>query len=554
MAEEQTLVKADFIYDNTLGMYDSSGNLQSGIVHNGYRIESYVTGQDEGVYFADMLHFNIDASGTDFEHRKTTTLFEYANGVKIVLKYYYSSEQNMVWFDTYHEDINGNEIEFLNSAQINTFGAWYPSEAYPVTNQSIYFNPFGCDYADYPTTDFPIADVVYTSNLFIQKPQSDFPHMTGFMEQSDVNRHFLWFHGGAHNDETLADYLEQLEAGGNDNPLLPIDPEDDISGPGGGGGEYNPYSDPIGHPQLPISGGDAISTGFVRVYNPSTGQLHALASKLWSDDFFETIKKINNDPMEAVISLHSIPFSISTVSSTCYVGNYNSQVAMPAVMTQFVSKNLGSIRIPEHWGSALDYSPYVVVDCFIPFVGVRALQVDDAIGKTLDINANVDILTGATIITVMCGNSVLYAWNTNVIVKHPITSSSMAPLYQSIMGMTGNVLNGAVSGGIGGAVGGALGSAINTAMSKHSQITRGGALAGNAGALGHFAPYLILHRPKQSLAGGFAHFKGYPSNITASIGSVTGYTEVESVHLTGIPGTDAELEEIRALLYNGVIL
>lgn len=551
MAEEQTLVMADFVYDKSLGMYDANGNLQSGIVHNGYKIGSYVTGQEEGMYMADMLHFNIDATGTSPQNPGKQQLFELANGVTIQMEYYESG--GVVFFETYYEDINGNDIEFEQS-YMHAFGSWMPSEAYPLSNQSIYFNPFGTNYADFSETQFPIADQVYNSVVLIQKPQSDFPNMNGFMEKDDLNRHFSWYSGNMITDEDLDDFLTKIEAGGNDNPLLPIDPEDDISGPGGGGGEYNPYSDPIGHPQLPISGGDAISTGFVRVYNPSTGQLHALASKLWSDDFFETIKKINNDPMEAVISLHSIPFSVSTVASTCYVGNYNSQVAMPAVMTQFVSKNLGSIRIPEHWGSALDYSPYVVVDCFIPFVGVRALQVDDAIGKTLDINANVDILTGATIITVMCGNSVLYAWNTNVIVKHPITSSSMAPLYQSIMGMTGNVLNGAVSGGIGGAVGGALGSAINTAMSKHSQITRGGALAGNAGALGHFAPYLILHRPKQSLAGGFAHFKGYPSNITASIGSVTGYTEVESVHLTGIPGTDAELEEIRALLYNGVIL
>ena len=551
MAEEQTLVMADFVYDKTLGMYDSHGNLQSGIVHNGYKIDSYVTGQEEGMYMSDMLHFNIDATGTSSEHRGKQQLFELANGVTIQMEYYESG--GVVFFETYYEDINGNDIEFEQS-YMHAFGSWTPSEAYPLSNQSIYFNPFGTNYADFNETNFPIADQVFNSVVLVQKPQSDFPHMDGFMESEDFNRHFSWYHGNMITDEDLEEFLTKIEAGGNDNPILPIDPEDDISGPGGGGGDYNPYSDPIGHPQLPISGGDAISTGFVRVYNPSTGQLHALATKLWSDDFFETIKKINNDPMEAVISLHSIPFNVSTVSSTCFVGNYDSEVAMPAVMTQFVSKNLGSIQIPEHWGSALDYSPYVVVDCFIPFVGVRSLQVDDAIGKRLDINANVDILTGATIITVMCGNSVLYAWNTNVIVKHPITSSSMAPLYQSIMGMTGNVVNGAVSGGIGGAVGGALGSAINTAMSKHSQITRGGALAGNAGALGHFTPYLILHRPKQSLASGFAHFKGYPSNITASIGSVSGYTEVESVHLTGIPCTDSERDEIMALLYNGVIV
>lgn len=554
MADYEMLTINDFTYPDVFGMYNESGNTQSGILHNGQYIDDPLPGQETGIYFHDMLHFNLDASGTDRNNPKIQKLFELSNGVTINMSYYHDSTTGIVWYQTYYEGVNGNDLKFSQPYMGNVSGAYHPSQAYPYNNFSVYFNPFGCNYADYTETNYPHPDQIYTTTLFFQNPQPDFPNMNGFMEEEDVNRHFSKASAQLISDEQIEEFLTVIQNAGDGSQILPKEPNDDTSGPGGGDGDYNPFSDPIGHPELPISGGDAISTGFVRVYNPSTSQLRMLAGKLWSDDFFNTIKKINNDPMEAVISLHSIPFGVSTVSGNCVVGNYDSQIPMPSVVHQFVSKSLGSFYIPEHWGSALDYSPYVVVDCFIPFVGVRSLQVDDAIGKTISINANVDIITGATIITVMCGNSVLYAWNTNVITKHPITMSSMGPLYQSILGMAGNVINGAVAGGIGGAVGGVLGSAVNVAMSKHSQISRGGAIAGNAGALGHFTPYLIIHRPKQSLASGFGHFKGYPSNITATIDSVSGYSEIESVHLTGIPCTDSERDEIMALLYNGVIV
>lgn len=534
------------IYPANVGMINNTGNVQHGVLGQGSAISQLLPGSETGDYMYDMIPITLDGTGTDASHRAHETVFTYANGVYVDVEYYLTP-LGLVCTAT-HKDINDNTIDTIPARNFTADN-----------NKEMYYNPF---YTGYGTTSgeqsqFPRCDYISVGVFYVLKEDyPDFPHLDGFEDERALDRHFkyIWQGPDITTQEQLDAFINAIDEGGNGSPILPKDwTEDDPSGPGGGGGDYDPGSDPIGHPTLPI-GGDAISTGFVRVYNPSTGQLHALASKLWSDDFFNTIKKIQNDPMEAVISLHSIPFTVSTVSGNCVVGNYDAQIAMPAVLSQFVSKSLGFIYIPEHWGSALDYSPYVVVDCFIPFVGVRSLQVDDAIGKRLDINANIDILTGTTIVTVMCGNSVLYAWNTNVIVKHPISMSSMGPLYQAVLGMAGNVVNGAVSGGIGGAVGGGLGSAINVATSKHSQITRGGAIAGNSGALGHFTPYLIIHRPKQSLASGFAHFKGYPSNITATLGNVSGYTEVESVHLTGIPGTDAELEEIRTLLYNGVIL
>lgn len=372
---------------------------------------------------------------------------------------------------------------------------------------------------------------------------------------------FTDYYGSGVNSQVTSDngydaLNDAIVNAGDGTPITPILPSDDTSDPGGGdeaNPDYNPFSDPIDFPGLP-SGGGSIATGFIRVYSPSAGQLQALASVLWGDDFVNTIKKIQNDPMEAIISLHSVPFGLVGSNAECRIGNFDTDVNMPAISTQFHTLNLGSIHIPEHWASALDYSPYVTIDMFIPFCGVVSVQVDDIIGRTISVKMNVDIVGGEALVSVMCGDSVLYTFNTNIILRHPISQSSYGPLYQSVLGMLGSTASGFASGGVGGAVGGAIGGALNVAVSKQHAVSRGGSIGGATGVLGTFTPYLIIHRPIQSLASGFAHFKGYPSNITTSLGSVSGYTEVESVHLSGITCTDSEKAEIEALLYNGVLL
>lgn len=545
---ESTITWDSFYYADALQVYDKNGDTQTSIISNGRYIGDDVPGQERGAYFTDMMHYTFDFTG-DVDHKTTYTLFEYANGVKIKMDCWNVAGSGQ--YNAYYENVNGARITDIN--EVN--GACLMIPGYTQLDAiEYYFNPYVVTYDDATESEFPNPDSIAIYSFWQVKPQPDFPDVDSFMEYEDVDRHFYVITGPPlTNDEQLQEYLEALENGGDGSQILPQDPEDDTSGPGGGDGDYNPFSDPIDFPGLPTDG-DSISTGFIRVYNPSGGQLQSLANKLWSDDFINTIKKVHNDPMEAVISLHSIPITVPTISAVCKVGNYDSQVSMPAVTRQFHTISLGSIHIPEHWGSALDYSPYVKIQMFLPFVGVIDIQVDDIIGKSVAVSYNIDILSGATVASVKCGGSVLYTYNTNVIFRHPITQSSYGPLYQAILGMGGAVASGASQGGTGGAVGGAIGGALNVALSKWSSVTRGSSLGGSAGVLGNFVPYIIIHRPIQSLASGFRHFKGYPSNITATIGSVSGYSEVESVHLTGIPCTDAERDEIMALLYNGVII
>ena len=556
-------------------------------MYNGDKLESrgltYVRSNPDDIYniefdsfrstgyrFRNMNKIVHDYTGhMDSDHPIRDILFSWSNGVKLIQESIIVENQSheLRWaYRTYYVDENDDYIDFntivgrvITGTPSSAFTGYYNVDPNDFTSYTFYASYPGYIYDGDPTKNaYTWSPIGYVFATAPTASPYERPELRGDISYDRVSNYYYGpFYSDLYDQEWIDRFFNALEGAGDGSDLLPTNPSDDTSGPGGGDKDlpdYNPFSDPIDFPGLP-TGGDSLSTGFIRAYNPTTAQLQALSRELWSDDFINTIKKIMNDPFEAIISLHSVPFNVvSGASVLCSVGNYESQVSMQPIYQQFMTLDLGSIYIPEHWASALDYSPYVTIDIFLPFVGVVTLQVDDVIGRTLSVKYNVDVLTGATLASIKCGDSVLYTHNTNLLFRHPVTQSSFGPLYQSILGLVGNTISGAVAGGIGGAVGGALGSAINVATSKHSSISRGGSIGGATGCLGNFKPYLIIHRPIQSLASGFAHFKGYPSNITGTISSVSGYTEVESVHLTGIPCTDSERDEIMALLYNGVIV
>lgn len=504
--------------------------------------------------------FLLDGTNTDAQNMKTVTLLTLANGIHMDLEYYaYWEEGSLLHPEERGAQIRGH-VNTVSSdgtiVKVDGVVLFSSAQSSPsLDNIRVFYTPSVINYdANGDFFDGWVFGYLMTKKYW-ENPNQPAVNTTqdALMFNSNWDRAGL-YHVYTQDDWNLS--LDWINEHGDGTPITPILPSEDTSEPGGGdinNPDYNPYSDPIDFPGLP-TGGSAIASGFIRVYNPTAGQLQSLASKLWGNDFINTIHKIMNDPMEAMISLHSVPFQIvGGGNANIEVGNFDTEVSAKTVTTQYYTLDCGNISIPEHWSSALDYSPYTNVDCFIPFVGVRPLQIDDVMGRILNLKYNIDVLTGCAVAMLKCGDSVLYTYNTQVHTEIPYTMSSYGRLIQSIIGVAGTAI-GATAGGAGAVIGGAMGGALGTAMTKHSDISRGGSLGGAVGVMGDFTPYLIIHRPIQSLAGNFASKKGYPSNISATLGSVSGYTVVDKVHLTGIDCTDTEREEIHALLKDGVII
>lgn len=367
-----------------------------------------------------------------------------------------------------------------------------------------------------------------------------------------------------------------------ENPDVPQD--DDPSGPGGGGGSYSPTggsgqggydpnADPIPVPGLPAGGSTA--TGSIKSFLVSPTIIQNIFARLWNNSFFDVItwQKIIEEPLDSIVSLHCIPCTpTASGSATIQLGNIDTEVSAPVITNQYVQVDCGTVKIPEYWGSALDYSPYTnKIEIFLPFIGIRPLKPEDVLKQDLKIVYNIDVLTGNMVANIKCGIAVLYKFTGNAKATIPITSRVYSAL-EAVMKGAGQTVNATANGAMtasarpdatpetieasaqNAAAGAAISAAINVAMSK-VQIQRSGDISGSTGLLDDFTPYIIIHRPIQSLPADFKKFKGYPSNVTAYLSELVGYTEVEYIHLENVTGaTDKELNEITALLRGGVII
>lgn len=381
------------------------------------------------------------------------------------------------------------------------------------------------------------------------------------------NNTYLCGHEFLFHSNDLNDFLTRL----NTLKPFPGNPDDDVtggapsdddptqeetpSGPGGGDGTPDPNSDPIPFPDLPTGG--ALSSGAIKAFKVTPQIMTAVFNKLWNSSLFDisTFQKLTNSPIDNIISLQCLPISPTEGAvQDIKLGNFDTEQDAHIITQEYYTIDCGSLAVAKYWGSALDYQPYTRVQIFLPFIGIRELDTDDVMGKTIQVKYNYSIFDGNLTAQIMCGQSVLYKFNGNVRETIPVTAQVSDALQRAFGGIASGVALGVAGGAAAAVAGVAISSAVNVAMAK-TQVQRSGDLSGSTGLLDDFRPYLIIHRPIQSLAENYKTFKGYPSNITSVLSGLTGYTEVEYIHLTGINGaTDTELTEIENLLKNGVII
>lgn len=338
--------------------------------------------------------------------------------------------------------------------------------------------------------------------------------------------------------------------GDKDDPNQEMDP----SGPGGGGGNMDPTSDPIAFPGLPTGG--ALVSGAITAYEVDAAALTQMFLKLWDSSIFDitTFQKLVEAPLDSLVQLQCVPIDPHTQGTGhIMLGNFDTQAVADKIDQEYYTVDCGTLKVEEYWGSALDYNPYTECTLWIPMVGFREVDVNDVMNKTIHLKYNYSIFDGNLTAQLMCGNSVLYKWPGNVLETIPVTQRVNEKM-KAIASGVADIANGAIKGGGAGAVTAGIASAVNVAFAQ-THVSRSGSMQGSTGLLDDFTPYMIIKRPIQSLAQGFKTQKGYPSNITAVLNTLSGYTEVEYIHLTGIDmATDTELQEIEQLLKNGVII
>ena len=350
--------------------------------------------------------------------------------------------------------------------------------------------------------------------------------------------------------DSLNRFYEGIEF--TDDPYAE-NPDGDAS-EGGGDGDFDRDSDSIDHPALPTT--DAVDTGFITIYNPSLSELQNLASYMWSGPFdLNSFKKIFADPMDAILGLSMVPCIIPNGGTqSVKVGNIDTGITMTKAAKQFVKIDCGSLYVKTACNNSyFDYGPFTKAYIYLPFIGTHAIDIDDIVKKNVSIKYNIDILSGGCVATIKCGNSVRYDFQGSCATEIPVTGQSFAQMYSGIINIGGQIGQMVASGGIAGGLG-ALEIASTAMNSLKPDIERSGAIGAVGGILGREKPALIIHNPNMANSSNQNKYLGYPSFITSKLGSLTGYTEIESVRLQGMTATDAEKDEIERLLKGGVIL
>lgn len=369
------------------------------------------------------------------------------------------------------------------------------------------------------------------------------------------------------------------KVGDSDNPYSP----GGISTTGGGGGTFNIPNDDIDFPSTPIA--NAVNANFISIWTPTLNQVQTLAKWLWNTDPLKINfwQKLIQNPLELIFSLSIMPIPIFhtddpgtatedelvALNDSLALGWQDTGIKMDWVTEQYVALDMGTIDLEEVWGAFLDYEPYTKIDIYLPYIGVKQLDTNDCMPRSISLRYVIDLATGTCIAMIKCDDSVYYHFSGNCASQIPITVNQCQEIVRGLMTM----VVGAASFAIGGAVGagthaskaaiakGAAMQAGGAAMvgagadnaAKGVNVSRSGTISCAAGLMGVQTPYLIISRPRQAMPDEQQKYTGYPSFITEDMGELEGYTEVQIIHLHEMSCTDVELDEINSLLLEGVI-
>ena len=292
------------------------------------------------------------------------------------------------------------------------------------------------------------------------------------------------------------------------------------------------------------------------IYNPTLSQINAFGAWLWSDNFIEQIKKLFNDPMQAIIGLHKVYATPATSGAqNIKVGYLDSGVSANVVSNQYTTIDCGTVTLSEYFHNVFDYAPYTQINLYLPFIGIVNLDNADVMRASIHIIYHVDVFSGACLAEVKVtrdgAGGTLYQYTGNASVTLPISSGSYMGIVTSIASIAGGIAGTIASGG---AALPMLASAAGSALNARAKVEHSGGFSGNAGAMGGKIPYLIISRPQVALANNFQKYIGYPANYTTKLSNCSGYVKVLECHVENVNATNTELTEIESLLKEGVLV
>jgi len=382
-------------------------------------------------------------------------------------------------------------------------------------------------------------------------PQS--PYYWGNVSPSESEMNLLWL---------------WLQASGAPTPdPQPSGPYDNGSTDNGGTGGNPIPQDDIHTPNVPVLG--AMSSGMFTVYCPNDMQLGQIAQYLWSDNFIDNVKKYFNNVSDNIIAFYVLPLEPESLPTKNFkIGNLENAniTGVKYLNSRFISVDMGSVTVDSRWDTYLDFSPFTRFNCYLPGVGIVALDSDDIMspanqdgtlptltGSTISLTYVIDLFTGVLVAYVKINDQIRYQFPGRMGYSIPLTGQNYTAMGQGfVTAMAGLASTIATGGTAAPFTAGATAAGIVNAMKP--DVYRGGNLSGDASMLSLKTPILIRTRPNKPAIENQELFSGAPSYKIDTIGNFGGFTQVAEAHIEGISCTDAERNEIMQLLRSGVLI
>ena len=368
----------------------------------------------------------------------------------------------------------------------------------------------------------------YTDYMYNQKntPIAIWNVMNEFYGGDTLSYDCVWFNLG----DVSIDLFESDEDETTDNDEV-TDSAGKVNSTGGGGGDFDDSSDEIDIPS-PSESNPALTSGLIRMWKISRNGLTDLVEFLWDDSISAAIKKLFSNPKDCICNLMTFPYIVTTREADKeikLVGVDSGVTADPDVIAG-QQIDCGSLDVNEYFGSFLDYQTNVSI--YLPYIGIKSLNVNDVMDSNIHLVYNVDNQTGECVAFIKCNkfnqnlNSVMYSFSGNMGTQLPINSRDTSTQYLALLNATSQMVMGNYV------------SATNIAVTGLSPtIEKAGRLDSNSGNISVLKPYLIVERPMWQKPSNYGEYQGETAYIFDNLSNLSEYVEIEEVksELNGVP-------------------
>ena len=310
--------------------------------------------------------------------------------------------------------------------------------------------------------------------------------------------------------------------------------------------------------------------------------VETLVDSLNTPDFKTAMSNLfANAPLDSILSLRLYPCNLYELLDVdpddpvdnISIGNYNTGATGYLVGSLVDNPNRCSMWLPAiHAAEAngnwqwCQYNDDVQI--WLPFIGFVSIAPEQLYGKHLYPKYTIDFETGICYVNLYSStsptvsgvseNEIIYTGNAKIGVDVPVSQGSATEqLRNSLLGGLTSILSIAAAPASGGLSLAGLGSSIagqlNNMVPKYSHGGNGGGPFNNW--FSPLNPFALVGARRPIYADNYAATFGYPYYESSNLGTLSGFVQVEEVHLEGFDrALTPELEEIEQSLKSGVIL